>query len=128
MTVPAQTLTDTPAAARGGDLAEVALLAYPVALATIAETIMQVIDTAMLGHLGAMQLGAAGFAGLWIWKLFVPLTGTAQGVQSFEARHDRAGVGEGCGPWVCRAVWLVLPLVSLWMFAVAVLFPKLVAC
>jgi len=127
MTVPAQTLTDTPAAARGGDLAEVALLAYPVALATIAETIMQVIDTAMLGHLGAMQLGAAGFAGLWIWTLFVPFTGTAQGVQSFVSRHDGAGERDRCGPWIWQAIWLVVPLMSLWMFAVAFLFPKLVA-
>lgn len=126
MTVPAQTLTESRAAARG-DIAEVAKLAYPVVLATIAETIMQVIDTAMLGHLGAMELGAAGFAGLWIWTLFVPFTGTAQGVQAFVSRHDGAGEQERCGPWIWQAIWLVVPLMSLWMFAVAYLFPMLVA-
>jgi MATE family multidrug resistance protein len=126
MTVPAQTLTETPDTARGG-VSEVFQLAYPVALATVAETAMQVIDTAMLGHLGAMQLGAAGFAGLWVWTLFVPFTGTAQGVQAFVSRHDGAGEQERCGPWIWQAIWLLVPAMSLWMFAVAFLFPKLVA-
>src|SRR5882762_2958748 len=107
MTVPAQTLMEAPATTRG-DIAEVAKLAYPVVLATIAETIMQGIDTAMLGHLGAMQLGAAGFAGLWVWTLFGPFTGTAQGVQAFVSRHDGAGEQERCGAWIWQAIWLVV--------------------
>jgi MATE family multidrug resistance protein len=121
----AETLTETPATLRGG-IGEVANLAYPVVLATIAETIMQVIDTAMLGHLGALQLGAAGFAGLWIWTLFVPFTGTAQGVQAFVSRHDGANEPERCGAWIWQAIWLLVPAMSLWMIAVAFLFPKLV--
>src|SRR5262245_19823250 len=105
MSFPAQTqtLTEPPAAARG-DVAEVAKLAYPVVLSTITETIMQTIDTAMLGHLGPAQLGAAGFAGLWIWTLFVPFTGTAQGVQFFVSRHDGAGEPERCGAWIWQAL------------------------
>ncbi len=126
MSVQAESLTETPAATRG-DIGEVAKLAYPVVLATIAETVMQVIDTAMLGRLGAVELGAAGFAGLWIWTLYVPFTGTAGGVQAFVSRHDGAGEQERCGPWIWQAIWLVVPLMTLWMFAVAFLFPLLVA-
>jgi MATE family multidrug resistance protein len=128
MTFPAQTetLNETRAAARG-DVAEVWRLAYPVILSTIVETVMQTIDTAMLGHLGPTQLGAAGFAGLWIWTLFVPFTGTAQGVQSFVSRHDGAGEPERCGAWIWQATWLLVPVMTAWMFAIAFLFPKLVA-
>ncbi|MFI5315031.1 MAG: MATE family efflux transporter [Myxococcota bacterium] len=126
MSVQAETLSDTRAASRG-EIGEVWNLAYPVILGTIAETVMQGIDTAMLGHLGAMQLGAAGFAGLWVWTLFGPFTGTAQGVQAFVSRHDGAGEPERCGPWVWQAIWLVVPAMTVWMFAVAYLFPKLVA-
>jgi MATE family multidrug resistance protein len=128
MSFPAQTqtLNETRAASRG-DIAEVARLAYPVVLSTITETIMQTIDTAMLGHLGPAQLGAAGFAGLWIWTLFVPFTGSAQGVQSFVSRHDGAGERERCGAWIWQAIWLLVPVMTLWMFAVAFFFPKLVA-
>ncbi|HTO55469.1 MAG TPA: MATE family efflux transporter [Myxococcota bacterium] len=128
MTVPAQTQTlpETPAAARGA-VGEVLNLALPVVAATLSETTMQFIDTAMLGHLGTVPLGAAGFAGLWIWTLFVPFTGIAQGVQAFTSRHDGAGEPERCGAWIWQATWLLVPAMTLWMFAVAWLFPLLVA-
>jgi len=120
-----QTLAENPARSRG-DMAEVATLAYPVVLTTMVETAMQVIDTAMLGHVGTTQLAAAGFAGLWIWTLFVPFTGTAQGVQAFVSRHDGAGEPERCGAWIWPAVVFLVPAMALWMVAVAVLFPLLV--
>ena len=107
-------------------MAEVAALAYPVVLSTIVETLMQVVDTAMLGHLSTAQLGAAGFAGLWIWTLFTPFNGTAQGVQSFVSRHDGAGEPERCGPWIWQAVWLLVPMMTVWVAAMAFVFPLLV--
>ncbi|HXZ84895.1 MAG TPA: MATE family efflux transporter [Myxococcota bacterium] len=125
MTARTETLRDVAATTRGG-MAEVAGLAYPVVLTTIAETAMQVIDTAMLGHVSTTQLGAAGFAGLWIWTLFVPFTGTAQGVQAFVSRHDGAGEQERCGAWIWPAVGFLVPAMALWMVAVAFLFPLLV--
>src|ERR1041385_6923930 len=86
-----------------GDVGEVALLAYPVVLQTLAETAMQVIDSAFVGRLGATELGAVGFAGIWIWTLFVSFAGTASGVQTFVSRHDGAGEHQRCGPWIWHA-------------------------
>jgi MATE family, multidrug efflux pump len=126
MSVQAQTLTEAPAAQRGG-VAEVAKLAYPVVLATVAETVMQVIDTAMVGHLGATQLGAVGFAGLVIWNCFVLFTGTASGAQAFVSRYDGANEPQHCGPWIWQAVWLVVPAMAVWMVALGFLFPQIVA-
>ena len=54
---------------------------------------MQVIDTAMVGRLGATQLGAVGFAGLVIWNCFVLFAGTASGAQAVRValrRRERA--------------------------------------
>ena len=121
-----ETLSEAPAAQRGA-IPEVWNLAYPVALATVAETVMQAIDTAMVGRLGTAALGGVGFAGLWIWMLFVPFTGTAQGLQAFVSRHDGAEEQARCGPWIWQAAWLVVPAMTLWMFAVAYLFPRIVA-
>src|SRR5262249_39751782 len=95
--------------------------------ATVAETVMQTIDTAMVGRLGTAALGGVGFAGLWIWMLFVPFTGTAQGLQAFVSRHDGADEQARCGPWIWQAVWLVVPALALWMVVVAFLFPSIVA-
>ncbi|MGH9887849.1 MAG: MATE family efflux transporter, partial [bacterium] len=58
---------------------------------------------------------------------FVPFTGTATGVHTFVSRHDGAGEQRLCGPWIWQAIWLLVPAMTLWMFAVAVLFPLLVA-
>src|SRR5262245_12916729 len=121
-----ETLAEAPVARRGG-IPEVWNLAYPVGLATVAETVMQTIDAAMVGHLGTAALGGVGFAGLWMWMLFVPFTGTAQGVQAFVSRHDGAGEQARCGAWIWQAVWLVVPAMTLWMVVVAFVFPKIVA-
>src|SRR5262245_35570504 len=106
-----------------GDVGEVALLAYPVVLQTMAETAMQLIDSAMVGRLGAAQLGAIGLAGIWLWTLFVPFTGTASGVQVFVSRHHGAGEPQRCGPWVWQALGTVVPAMVLWMLAVALFLP-----
>jgi MATE family multidrug resistance protein len=110
-----------------GDIGEVALLAYPAVLQTIAETAMQVIDSAMVGRLGAAALGAAGLAGIWIWTLFVPLAGTGSGLQVFVSRHYGAGEHARCGPWVWQALAVVVPAMALWLLAVAAVLPYLYA-
>jgi MATE family multidrug resistance protein len=108
-----------------GDVTEVAMLAFPVVLQTIAETTMQLIDSAMVGRIGAAQLGAIGFAGIWLWTLFVPFAGTATGVQVFVSRHHGAGEPEKCGPWVWQALGTIVPAMVLWMLAVALFLPLL---
>jgi MATE family multidrug resistance protein len=110
-----------------GDVGEVALLAYPVVLQTIAETVMQVVDSAMVGRLGAAELGGIGLAGIWIWTLFVPFTGIANGVQVFVSRHHGAEQPERCGPWVWQALSIVMPLMALWLLAITAFFPPLIA-
>jgi MATE family multidrug resistance protein len=128
MSVQASTSSDTRAiVSRSGNVSEVAYLAFPVVVQTISETIMQLVDSAMVGRLGATELGAIGFAGIWIWTLFVPFTGTAQGIQTFVSRHDGAQEQQRCGPWIWQAFWLLVPAMTLWMFAVALFFPLLIA-
>jgi multidrug resistance protein, MATE family len=108
-----------------GNVGEVALLAYPVVLQTVAETTMSVIDSAMIGRLGVTQLGGVGLASIWIWTLFSPLSGTASGVQVFVSRHDGAGEHERCGPWLWQALGVLVPATLLWMVALALLLPWL---
>jgi MATE family multidrug resistance protein len=110
-----------------GDVREVTLLALPVVLQTMSETAMQFIDSAMVGRLGATEFGAIGFAGIWVWTLFVPFIGTATGVQVFVSRHDGAGEPECCGPWLWQAMWLLMPAMALWMLVDAAVLPHLVA-
>ncbi|MEN8161635.1 MAG: MATE family efflux transporter, partial [Myxococcota bacterium] len=98
---------DSPAA-RGG-LREVAGLAWPVIISQMSSTLMGVVDTAMVGHLGATEMAAVGFAHIWTWTLFSVFIGTASGVQTFVAQHHGAGDEAGCGSWVWHALAVLAP-------------------
>ncbi|HUI26898.1 MAG TPA: MATE family efflux transporter [Candidatus Kryptonia bacterium] len=115
-----------PAQPTRGGVPEVALLAYPVVLQTLSDTIMQVVDSAIVGHLGVTELGAVGFGGVWLWTLMVIFVGTATGVQTFVAQAFGAGRRRECGPWVWQSIYALLPAAAVWFTAVALLFGKLV--
>jgi MATE family multidrug resistance protein len=79
-----------------------------------------------VGRLGATELGAIGFGGIWMWTLFVPFIGTSNGVQVFVARYFGAGEPEQCGHWVWHALYVLIPGMVLWCALVWLLFPTLV--
>src|SRR6185503_2612174 len=113
--------------ARGGGVREVAVLASPVLVQMLSETLMQVASSAMVGRLGPSELGAVGLGGVWIWTLICPFIGTATGVQVFVSRAHGAGDPRACGPWVWQALAVLVPAAVLWTFAVAAFFPLLIA-
>lgn len=104
-----------------GRLREVGLLAYPVVLSQISSTAMGVVDSAMVGRLGATELGAVGFAGVWCWTLFSLFHGTTHSVQTFVSQEHGAGREARCGSWAWQMVWGVMPLA----IAAALLFAAL---
>ncbi len=113
--------------ARGGGVREVAVLASPVLIQMLSETLMQVASSAMVGQLGPAELGAVGLGGIWIWTLICPFVGAATGVQVFVSRAHGAGDPRACGPWVWQALAALVPVAVVWTFAVAAFFPTLLA-
>jgi MATE family multidrug resistance protein len=101
-----------PRAAPGG-LREVFDLAYPVVLTQLSATAMGVVDSAMVGRLGATQLGAVGFGAIWLWPAFSLFHGTATGVQTFVSQEDGAGRPARCGSWPWQALYVLLPVSAL---------------
>ncbi len=95
--------------ARGG-VREVSILAYPVILTQISMTTMGVVDSAMVGQLGASELAAVGFGGIWAWTIFCCFIGTAACVQTFVAQHDGADQPEACGHWAWQGFYALVPL------------------
>ena len=106
---------------------EVGLLAWPIVLQMSAETLMQLINSARVGRLGATELGAVGFGGIWVWTLLTPFFGCALGVQVFVAQEDGAGTPDGCGAWVWQGLYALVPACVLWTIVVALAFESLVA-
>src|SRR5262245_28435879 len=107
----------TPPARAAGGVREVAVLASPVLVQVLSETVMQVASSAMVGRLGAAELGAVGLGGVWLWTLLCPFIGAATGVQVFVSRADGAGRSRECGPWVWQAIAALVPLAIVWTFA-----------
>ncbi|MCH2186484.1 hypothetical protein MK280_11505, partial [Myxococcota bacterium] len=84
--------------ARGG-LGEVWFLAYPAILSQVSVTTMGVVDSAMVGRLGATELASVGFAGIWNWTLICAFLGMASVVQTFVSQDHGAGRVRQSGAW-----------------------------
>ena len=92
-----------------GGLREVAILAYPVILNQISITTMGVVDTAMVGRLGATELAAVGLGGIWLWTVTSFFLGVASAVQTFVSQADGAGDSVSPGRWAWQAMYSVVP-------------------
>jgi len=114
--------TPVPLSARGG-LREVSSLAWPVIVSQMSSTLMGIVDTAMVGHLGATELAAVGFAHVWTWTLFSLFIGTASGVQTFVAQHHGAGEEAHCGAWAWHAFAVLVPAAALASAAIGLVAP-----
>ena len=110
-----------------GSMREVGILAWPIVLQMSAETLMQLINSALVGRLGATELGAVGFGGIWVWTLLTPFFGCAMGVQVFVAQEDGAGTADRCGTWLWQGLYALVPACVLWTLVVALAFESLVA-
>jgi Na+-driven multidrug efflux pump len=77
---------------------EIWRIAYPIMLGNLAQTIITFTDTAFLGHLGVVELGASMMAGLYYYVFTTLAMGFAVGIQIIiarrfgEKRYDRIGV------------------------------------
>lgn len=119
MATPATALEST--RARPGSVREVAILAYPIVLTQMSQTLMHLVDSIFVGRLGAAQLGALGFAGIWIWTVFSFFSGTANGVQTFVSQAHGAGDLRACGRWAWQGLYAVVPTAGLALLAFALL-------
>ena len=111
---------------RGG-FREISDLAYPVVLTQMSATAMGVVDSAMVGRLGATQLAAVGFAAVWMWTIFSFFHGTVSGVQTFVSQHDGAGEPQLCGRWTWQALYGAMPVAVLCALLLAPFIGVLIA-
>ena len=121
---------DTPATARtdtssAGGVRELIALALPVILTNLSSTLMMTTDAVMVGRLGATELGAVGYAGIWYWTVIAGFNGTGTGVQTFVAQAQGAGRARTCGAWLWQAWYTVVPIAVVMMMLFATAFPAL---
>lgn len=94
---------------RGG-LGEVIELAIPVVLTNLSITAMQIVDSVMVGQLGAAQLASVGFGGVWLWTILCFFVGTTTCVQTFVSQAYGAGRYRECGSWAWQGLFGLVPI------------------
>lgn len=63
-------------------------MAYPIFLSLVAQNVVNITDTAFLGRLGEVELGASAIAGVFYIMLFLLGIGFSQGLQIFIGRRN----------------------------------------
>jgi len=64
------------------------VISWPIMISLVAQNIVNVTDTAFLGHVGAVELGASAIGGLFYVTLFMVAYGFTTGVQILIARRN----------------------------------------
>jgi multidrug resistance protein, MATE family len=76
---------------------EIVALAIPVVVSKLSFTAMGLVDTAMVGRLGAVSQGAVGLAHTWIFTLGVLGLGLLSVVNTYVAQNHGANRPQECG-------------------------------
>ena len=92
-------------------------LAAPVVLAELGWVMMGIVDTLMVGRLGAHAIGAVGLASMLFFAIAVFAMGVLLGLDPLVAQAFGAGRVDECHRWLVDGVWLgffvAIPTVAL---------------
>ncbi|MDR0864161.1 MAG: MATE family efflux transporter [Candidatus Symbiothrix sp.] len=89
-------------------------ITYPILLTLLAQNLIQVIDTAFLGHVGEVELGASAIAGIYYIAIFTIAFGFSNGSQILIGRRNGEGNYHKIGEIV------VFGAVFLWVMALLI--------
>jgi len=96
-------------------------IAYPIILGSIAQNLINVTDTAFLGHVGEVALGASALGGMFYLVLIMLGLGFGTGAQIIIARRFGEGQNHLIGKTFVHAFYFMFPL-SLLAFLVLLIF------
>jgi MATE family multidrug resistance protein len=95
---------------------EVWSIAWPTVLTMTSYTVMQFVDSLMVGQVGALEVAAQGNGGIWVFTPIAIAMGFLTVVNTYVAQNLGAGKPEN-GPkyawaalWISLVVWLLLLL------------------
>ena len=82
------------------------VLATPVVLAELGWVTMGIVDTLMVGRLGAAAIGAVGLASMLFFAVSIFAMGLLLGLDPLVAQAFGAGRIDDCHRWLVDGVWL----------------------
>ena len=91
-------------------------VAYPIILGSIAQNLINFTDTAFLGRVGEIALGAGALGGIFYLAVIMLGLGFSTGAQIIIARRHGEGNLKSIGPIIDQSIYFLLPLAVLVFF------------
>ncbi|HEY7495689.1 MAG TPA: MATE family efflux transporter [Candidatus Tectomicrobia bacterium] len=91
-----------------GSYREVIGLAFPVVLSMVSQTLRSAVNTALLGHFGTVEQGAAGLGAAMLWPFFLLCNCGGVGVNICVAQYIGAQRRPDCGAVTWQGLYLSL--------------------
>ena len=88
-------------------------VSYPILLALLAQNVINVTDTAFLGHVGEVELGASAMGGLLYICVFTIAFGFSTGSQIMIARRNGEGRYREVGPVMMQGCLFLLTIAAI---------------
>ncbi len=98
-------------------------IAYPIFLTLLIQNLIQVTDTAFLGHVGEVELGASALAGIYYVVVFMLAFGFSTGSQILIGRRNGEGNYSKIGEIILNG-FLFLFVVALFLFSFTRIFSE----
>ena len=88
-------------------------IAYPILISLIMEQLIGMTDTAFLGRVGEIELGASAIAGVYYLAIFMMAFGFSIGAQILIARRNGEGNYKEIGPIFYQGVYFLLVVAAI---------------
>lgn len=85
-------------------------ISFPIFLSLLAQNIIIVVDTAFLGRVGEIELGASAIGGLFYVCLFIVGFGFANGTQILIGRRNGEGKFKEIGSYFDHSLYFLLTI------------------
>ena len=100
-------------------------IAYPILISLIMEQMIGMTDTAFLGRVGEIELGASAIAGVYYLAIFMMAFGFSIGAQILIARRNGEGNYKEIGPIFYQGVYFLLAIAAV-LFTLSIVFSPLI--
>ena len=97
------------------------LISYPILISLVMEQIIGMTDTAFLGRVGEIELGASALAGVYYLAIFMLAFGFSIGAQILIARRNGEGSYKEIGSLFYQGIYFLLLLATV-MFILSICF------
>ena len=96
-------------------------ITYPILISLIMEQLIGMTDTAFLGRVGEIELGASAIAGVYYLAIFMMAFGFSVGAQILIARRNGEGNYKEIGPIFYQGIYFLVVVAAI-LFTLSIVF------